>query len=132
MHNPTPKIKRTSKAKASRPSETQKPKVAPKQVAIRPSSTQTQKRTTVTGGINSKQGLDKTRTRPDPSQVTRTTQKPTLPLACQDPSSQKESKAKKTLKELLDSSEEKNEVPEVTRAGMVVETAVSLLLNAML
>jgi len=116
VHNPTPKIKRTSKAKASRPSETQKPKVAPKQVAIRPSSTQTQKRTTVTGGINSKQGLDKTRTRPDPSQVTRTTQKPTLPLACQDPSSQKESKAKKTLKELLDSSEEKNEVPEVTRA----------------
>lgn len=116
VHHATPTAKRTSKAKTSGPSETQKPRGASKQVTIRPSSTQTQKKSIVSGAINNRHG--KIGVSPKPGQVTRISQKPTQPLYCQNPSSQKVPKVKKTLKELLDSSEEKNEVPAVTRAGM--------------
>ena len=116
VHHATPTAKRTSKAKTSRPSETQKPRGASKQVTIRPSSTQTQKKSIVSGAIDNRHG--KIGVSPKPGQVTRISQKPTQPLYCQNPSSQKVPKVKKTLKELLDSSEEKNEVPAVARAGM--------------
>jgi len=114
VHHATPTAKRTSKAKTSGPSETQKPRGASKQVTIRPSSTQTQKKSIVSGAIDNRHG--KIGVSPKPGQVTRTSQKPTQPLLCQSPSSQKVPKVKKTLKELLDSSEEKNEVPAVARA----------------